>query len=58
MKCTNCNGRGLINNDTEICPVCNGQGVVEFLGEVVDVKIEPKPKLKIKKTTKKITKKK
>ena len=63
MKCTPCNSRGLINNDTEICPVCNGIGTIEFFSSVVDVKVEPKPlraklKKKISKVLKKITKKK
>ncbi len=26
--CTNCHGTGLIDDETDICPRCSGQGIV------------------------------
>ena len=43
MNCTNCTSRGLINNDTEICPDCKGLGHDGFESSIVEAKVEAKP---------------
>lgn len=45
MKCIPCNGSGLISS-TEVCSLCKGIGHDGLEMEIVETKIESKPKKK------------